>query len=156
MSDGTKQKITAAWGGYSPHWTAPWKEHPMASTPASWSTPVTAPSPSSVRKFETGALRDTDEDKLDYEGFLCPFVLERFAEYMHQNRKTAVGLRDSDNWQKGIPLDAYMKSLWRHMHEVWKLHRVGPVDERQLEEALCAVLFNAQGYLHELLKQNRV
>lgn len=108
-----------------------------------------------MRKFETGATRDADDAKLDYEGFLCPYAVERFAEYMHKHRQTPNGLRDSDNWQKGIPLDAYMKSMWRHMHEVWKLHRAGTIDERQLEDALCALWFNVQGYLHEILKDQR-
>ena len=57
-----------------------------------------------MRNFDTGATRDVDTNKLDFEGFLSPVVLERYAEYMHKNRVQADGnLRDSDNWQKGIP-----------------------------------------------------
>ncbi len=107
-----------------------------------------------IRVFESGAIRDTEDGKLDYEGFLSPLALPRFAKYMHSHRIQSDGkLRDSDNWQKGIPLDAYMKSLWRHLIEVWLLHRVN-TDEREfsMEEALCAIIFNASGYLHELLK----
>jgi hypothetical protein len=71
---------------------------------------------------------------------------------MHKHRIQSDGsLRASDNWQKGIPLDAYMKSQWRHHMDWWSLHRAGGSQE-DLEEAICAVLFNAQGYLHELLK----
>ena len=44
-----------------------------------------------------------------------------------------------------------MKSLWRHFMEVWTHHRAGRINEMALEEALCAVLFNAMGYLHSLL-----
>lgn len=107
-----------------------------------------------MRTFETGATRDTDEDKLDFEGFLSPRVLQRFAEYMHHHRKQADGqLRASDNWQKGIPREAYMKSMWRHFMDVWMMHRsVDSVNPLVLEDALCAMLFNVQGYLHELLK----
>lgn len=110
----------------------------------------------SVREFPSGATRDTDNGKVDYEGFLSALVLPRFAEYMHSHRKQSDGKpRDSDNWQKGIPLDAYMKSLWRHLIEVWTSHRLDP--ERiysydDIQEALCAVIFNASGYLHEILK----
>ncbi len=109
-----------------------------------------------MRAFETGATRDTEEGKYDYEGFLSPQVLERYAAYMHKHRVQADGsLRDSDNWQKGMPFPAYMKSAWRHFMEWWKLHRQ-PIRSRrahdELEEALCAMLFNVQGYLHELLK----
>lgn len=104
-----------------------------------------------MRTFETGATRDSDDNKLDYEGFLSPVVLKRFAEYMHRHRTQADGqLRDSDNWQKGIPRDAYMKSLFRHFMDVWSCHR-GIGSDEQLEEALCAMLFNVQGYLHEYL-----
>lgn len=104
------------------------------------------------RKFETGATRDTDNGKYDYEGFLSPVVVERFGQYMHKHRVQPDGsLRDSDNWQKGIPLDAYMKSMWRHFHDLWKQHRGYPGQDT-LEDSLCALLFNVQGYLFEILK----
>ena len=107
-----------------------------------------------MRKFESGANRDSEEGKLDYEGFLSPLALEAYARYLHKHRVQSDGaVRDSDNWQKGIPRDVYMKSLWRHLVTAWQCHRgLGPVAE--LEEALCGVLFNAFGYLHELLKEN--
>ena len=105
-----------------------------------------------MRKFETGATRDVDEDKYDYEGFLSPLVMERFAEYMDKHRTQADGdLRDSDNWQKGIPKEAYMKSGWRHFMDWWKEHR-GIKSQEGKEQAICAVIFNAQGYLYEILK----
>ena len=108
-----------------------------------------------MRVFDSGATRDADLDKLDFEGFLSPLALERFAGYMHSHRKQADGnLRDSDNWQKGIPLDAYMKSMWRHFFDLWKMHRgLAAIADGELidkQEALCAILFNAMGYLHEL------
>ncbi len=106
-----------------------------------------------IRVFESGATRDTGDGKLDYDGFLSPLTLPRYAEYMHSHRIQSDGkLRDSDNWQKGIPLDAYMKSLWRHLIEVWAAHRLGENFPDDKEEALCAIIFNASGYLHELLK----
>ena len=114
-----------------------------------------------VRKFETGATRDTDENKLDYEAFFSPLVLERRAAFMHRNRFQSDGeVRDGDNWQKGIPLDQYAKSEWRHHHQFWKLHRGYPtVDEKgnavELEDAICALMFNLEGYLHEILKEQK-
>jgi hypothetical protein len=102
-----------------------------------------------VRTFSTGATRDTDENKLDFEGFFSPLVMEEFAKYMHGKRKMADGsMRDSDNWQKGIPTDAYMKSMWRHFFAVWKSHRAGTVSQ----EDLMGLMFNVQGYAHEALK----
>lgn len=113
-----------------------------------------------MRTFASGATRNTDQGKLDYEGFLSPKVLKRFAEYMHKNRYQADGkIRDSDNWQKGIPYDAYIKSAFRHFMEWWEIHRptAGFYDadeyDAKLEEALCALMFNTMGYLHEHLKE---
>lgn len=105
-----------------------------------------------MRTFSSGATRHQDHSKLDYEGFLDPKVLERYAEYMNKNRVQADGnVRESDNWQKGIPKDVYMKSLLRHMMAMWKHHRAGQVDE----DEICAILFNTMGYLHEELKEKQ-
>lgn len=108
-----------------------------------------------MRTFDTGATRDKEEGKLDYEGFVSPLVLERFAQYMDKHRVQADGtLRDSDNWQKGIPKEAYMKSGWRHFVDWWKEHRGYPSREG-MEDAICALIFNAQGYLHEHLCEKK-
>jgi hypothetical protein len=113
-----------------------------------------------LRTFASGATRNLDNNKLDYEGFLSPLVIEAFGKYMHSHRLQKDGtMRDSDNWQKGIGFDVYMKSGWRHFFDWWKLHRgldaTSPEDGHQIDkvEALCALLFNVQGYMHELLKE---
>lgn len=107
-----------------------------------------------MRQFGSGATRDDDAAKLDYEGFLSPVVLRRFAEYMHKHRVQADGrLRGSDNWQRGIPREAYMKSAWRHFHD-WHLQHRGNPGQDELQESICALLFNAMGYLHELLRSD--
>lgn len=111
-----------------------------------------------VRTFEGGATRDSDEGKPDYEGFLSPLVIERYGKYMNLHRKQSDGsLRASDNWQQGsgIPLPEYLKSLWRHLMDLWLIHR-GYKDEKELEDALCAIAFNCMGYLHETLKKRRL
>jgi hypothetical protein len=102
------------------------------------------------RAFSTGATRDTDEGKLDFEGFLSPLVIKRYAEHMHAARKMPDGtMRESDNWQKGIPTEVYMKSMWRHFFAVWQSHRGNSGD---IETELSALLFNVSGMLHEILK----
>ena len=121
-----------------------------------------------IRLFKTGATRDTDDGKLDFEAFLSPLVLTRYAQYMHEHRKQPDGnLRDGDNWQRGIPMTAYMKSMWRHFIAVWTLHRwiafsgkcnwkdQLPEKQKEFEDALCAVIFNASGYLHEVIKSKK-
>lgn len=115
------------------------------------------------RVFATGATRDTDTGKLDYEGFLSPLVLRRYAEYMHRCRTRNVppgeAIRASDNWQKGITLDAYAKSEIRHTQEFWLLHDGFEARDEKgnlltLEDVLCAKLFNTMGYLFETLKES--
>lgn len=110
------------------------------------------------REFETGATRTPADEKLDYEAFFSPLVLKRRAKYMHKNRKRLDGtLRDGDNWQLGIPMGDYAKSLARHVED-FKLHHRGFPDEavEDLETSLCAIMFNCEGFLHELLKTKRV
>lgn len=105
-----------------------------------------------MREYETGATRDDVDGKLDFEGFLSPLVLTRYAEYLHKHRTQADGkLRGSDNWQRGIPKDTYMKSKIRHGIMTHLIHD-GFSDE-DIEESLCAELFNTMGYLFELLKE---
>jgi hypothetical protein len=62
-------------------------------------------------------------------------------------------VRDGDNWQKGVPIDTYMKSMLRHVLDVWLEHR-GYNSRDGIIDALCGVIFNAQGYLFELLKED--
>lgn len=120
---------------------------------------ASAPLPT-MRQFDTGATRNEAEHKHDYEGFLSPLVLRRFGAYMHSHQEQADGqLRPSDNWQKGMPLDAYMKSAWRHFMDWWELHRstddtIPDFDGEpvEIDDAICGLLFNLQGYLHEHLK----
>lgn len=110
---------------------------------------------SEVRNFETGATRSADATRHDPEGYLSPLVIERYCEYMTKHRRQADGqMRASDNWQRGMPLETYIKGLWRHFLHAWTRHRgYTPNDDKaavDLEEDLCAILFNAMGYLHEL------
>lgn len=107
-----------------------------------------------LRTFETGATRDTDQSKYDYEGFISPEVVRAFGAYMDFNRHLPDGsLRASDNWQKGIPQDVYMKSAMRHFMDWW-LHHRGRKTTEGLEWALLGLMFNLQGYLHEHIKRN--
>lgn len=120
-------------------------------TPDHWSVNTAA----KIRTFDTGATRDTDKDKLDYEGFLSPLVLERYARYLHKHRTQSDGqLRDSDNWQKMFGekhFDVCIKSTLRHVIDVWKQHR-GYKGEQSIEDSICAILFNMQAYLFKILK----
>ena len=110
-----------------------------------------------MRQFDTGATRSPDGARYDPEGFLSPLVIERFATYMNKHRVQADGsVRDSDNWQKGLPRETYIKGLWRHFLHLWTRHRGSvPTDAgaaASVEEDCCAIMFNVMGYLHETLK----
>lgn len=111
-----------------------------------------------MRVFPGGATRNVETNKLDYEGFLSPLVLKRYAEYLHKHTKQADGkLRTSDNWQKGIPINVYMKSKLRHSMTTWLLHRkeIPCEDSSLIEDSLCAEIFNTMGYLYEILKEHK-
>lgn len=110
-----------------------------------------------MRYFDTGATRNVDTNQPDFEAFLSPTVIERYGAFMHKNRLQRDGkLRDGDNWQKGMPLTSYMKSGWRHFLHWWKLHRNPTESSNDLEDALCAMMFNTMGYLHEVLKRKEM
>ena len=79
---------------------------------------------------------------------------------MHKNRLQSDGkMRDSDNWQNGFGFPVLMKSMWRHLKDSWTIHRghevirieKGETVKIDLEEALCGLMFNTMGYLHEHL-----
>jgi hypothetical protein len=113
------------------------------------------------RTFKTGATRSSAEGRIDPEGFLSPLSLERYCQYLLKHQVQADGnVRESDNWQKGMPLRDYIKGMFRHFLHFWTRHRgYEPMDDKagvDIQEDLCAIMFNAQGYLHELLKLERV
>jgi len=113
-----------------------------------------------IRKFETGATRDVDDGKLDYDGFLSEHALTAYAEYMNIHRVQPDGeVRSSDNWKKGMPKEQYMKSAWRHFMDMWRSFKGITVtdsktgSEISTKEAACGVLFNVQGLIHEITKE---
>ena len=112
-----------------------------------------------IRKFGTDASRDTDEGKIQYARHLSPEVIKFFCEYMHKHRKLPDGsIREPDNWKKGFPKQSYVDSGFRHFIEMWSLHEkrntkdLTKKESEELKEALCGIMFNAIGHLHEELK----
>lgn len=110
-----------------------------------------------MNTFDTGATRSEDVVRDDPEGYLSPLFMEMYFRYMTKNRVQADGaVRDSDNWQKGIPIARYMKGLWRHFFHLWTRHRgwdvTDPLAADDIEEDMAAMFFNLQGYAHEYLK----
>lgn len=123
------------------------KQIKQAAAPA----PVPAPPPL-IRTFASGATRDTDSAKPDYAGFTDPLVLERFGEYMNKHRTLPDGsMRGSSNWKLGIPQEDLFISAFRHFHD-WDMWRSGYQGRETEEDAICAVIFNANAYLRGLLR----
>jgi len=111
-----------------------------------------------IRSFESGATRDECDSKPDFEGFIAPVCLEAYGEYMHGHRVQADGgIRESDNWQKGMGLETYMKSLLRHVFDLWAMHRGHERKDRKdghvltIPEVCSAIVFNTWGYLFETI-----
>lgn len=113
------------------------------------------------RIFPTGAYRNDNKGKFNYDGFINPAVENSFARYMHGHRKMEDGsLRDADNWQKGFSVDEIMQSLLRHVMDVHLLHRgYEVIDEKgekiTLEECLNGVKFNINAYILQLINEKK-
>ena len=110
-----------------------------------------------MRKFKSGATRSELADKPQPEGYNSPLVEWRFGQFMLKHQLQEDGTRrPADNWQKGIDLDVYIDSMHRHYHDVWLHHRgYSDLATEPLEEALCALRFNVNGYLFETLSNRR-
>lgn len=110
-----------------------------------------------IRKFASGATRDDDSRKYDFEGILSPLVLKEYGRYMHAHATQSDGeQRPADNWQAGIPREQLMKSAYRHFIDWHTLHDGYPAydfdgENVDILEALSGVLFNTMAYMHVVL-----
>lgn len=114
-----------------------------------------------LKAYDTGAYRDADTGKVDFEGHLCPLTLEAYGEWLDTKRTMSDGSRRAaDNWQLGMSSADYMRSLWRHFLQLWKLHRGHPVYKNgkpvTKREAACAILFNTFGYLRNVIVEEQM
>lgn len=112
---------------------------------------------SEVRSFPSGADRHVSDHKPDFEAFLSPSVLRDFGRYMQTHTVRADGTRRTgDNWKRGIPSDQYLKSLLRHVLDLWSLQGGSEVIDYDgnpvtFHDALGGIFFNTQGFWHNLL-----
>lgn len=107
-----------------------------------------------IRKFKTGATRNTNEDKLEIHRFLCAECIKIWCEYMHKHRKQGKNIREPDNWKKKIPNEELLASATRHWHDWW-LEDTGFKSREGLNDALCGVIFNTLARLHSLHEKGR-
>lgn len=109
-----------------------------------------------IRTFATGATRSSAAGKPEYAGYLSPRFIKAYGQYMLKHQVQADGnMRDCRNWQRGITLESYMQSMFRHFVEVWtdyETHRLeGTDDDGAMIESLCALAFNVMGMCHEII-----
>lgn len=110
-----------------------------------------------TREFDSGASRNSDEGKLEYNGFNSSVVDLAYAKYMHKHRFLEDGtMRESDNWKKGIPVPEIQKSLGRHYMDYRLIcdgyNVIENGETHDLIDALMGLRFNVNAHLHELLK----
>lgn len=97
-----------------------------------------------ITRFETGAIRDTQDGKLDFIETLSYTALNRYIRYMTE-KKAKYG---AGNFKKGIPVESYEKSLMRHIDKYMRNKYEKGNDEKD-QDHLSAIIFNTFGIMHE-------
>lgn len=87
------------------------------------------------RGFSTGAVRDASEGKPQITQIYPPAIL-RLAQRGTDGAKKY----DDYNWAKGIPLQVYIDSLYRHL-TAYQMRDTS-------EDHLAAILWNAMGLMY--------
>jgi hypothetical protein len=105
---------------------------------------------SKIRKWTTGAIRDSDESKPDFIETVSWTAFRKFGEYM-TSKKSRYG---QGNFKKGIPIESYEQSLVRHLQKYLENKYEDGQQERD-EKHLEAMVFNIFGILHEQGRQEK-
>lgn len=96
-----------------------------------------------LTKFDSGAIRDTQEGKPNFYECMSPFAMWRYGEYMEKSAEKY----GADNWTKGIPIESYMKSLERHLLKLKMELKYGFTKEEG--DHASAIMFNIMGLMHQ-------
>ncbi len=96
------------------------------------------------RQFKTGAVRDSEEGKVDFIETISWTAFNRYAQYM-TGKKSKYG---DGNFKKGMDIESYERSLMRHIDKYLRNRYEGGADEPD-EDHLSAAVFNLFGILHE-------
>lgn len=97
-----------------------------------------------MRKFETGAVRDSENGKEDYTETISWTAFKRYAQYMTKcAEKYGTG-----NFKKGINIDSYERSMIRHLQKYMEnKYEQGTIETDS--DHLSAMVFNIFGIMHE-------
>src|SRR3990172_304855 len=83
----------------------------------------------------------------------CGGGRKAYGRYMLKHQPARDGsARAADNWKRGIDRAAYMDSLLRHVIDLWDAFEHEELELAQTEELCSAILFNAQGFLYETIR----
>lgn len=96
-----------------------------------------------ITKFETGAIRDTNEGKEDYIETISWLAMRAYAKYM----TAKASVYGPGNWRKGIPDEFYERSMMRHIQK-YLANKYDNANLEPNEDHLCAALFNLFGLIH--------
>lgn len=96
-----------------------------------------------VTKFKSGAIRDTQEGKVDFVETISFTAHHRYAKYM-TGKKAKYG---TGNFKKGIPIESYEQSLLRHIDKYFRNKYENGGDEPD-EDHVAAMRFNVDGIMH--------
>lgn len=99
---------------------------------------------SEITQFKTGAIRDTQEGKVDFVETISFTAHHRYAKYM-TGKKAKYGV---GNFKKGIPIESYEQSLLRHIDKYFRNKYENGNDELD-QDHLAAMRFNIDGIMHE-------
>lgn len=93
--------------------------------------------------FPSGAIRDSQEDKPDFNETISWTAFNRYAKYM-TGKKSKYG---AGNFKRGIPTESYVKSMLRHVDKFMRNTFENGDDEKN-EDHLSAIVFNVFGIMH--------
>lgn len=97
-----------------------------------------------IRRFATGAVRDSDKGKEDYVEGISWLALQRYARYM-DSKSLRYG---RGNWIRGLTSECLIASMLRHVQKFMAEWQYGICDEK--DDHLSAVAFNLLTLMHEL------
>jgi hypothetical protein len=97
-----------------------------------------------ITKFKTGAIRDTQEGKVDFIETISWTALRRYGEYMTEKKKKY----GCGNFKKGITIESYEKSLVRHIQKYLE-NKYEDGQQEVDQDHIAAIVFNAFGIMHE-------
>lgn len=96
-----------------------------------------------ITTFKSGAIRDNQEGKPDFNETISWTAFNRYAKYM-TGKKAKYG---AGNFKKGIPTSSYVASMLRHVDK-WMRNTYENGQDELNEDHLSAIVFNVFGIMH--------